>query len=134
VKQLLRNADLVVLFVALPVFLIASISLWAWGAIAVAWLSQRIVNNVLVRRAQQAGADVGREMNFVAVGVVSRAWIPGIAALLVGLLTEREVGLAAVILAIAVFTIHFITSLVLRANSASPSPRTSVQYPTEGQS
>lgn len=133
-KQLLRNADLVVLFVALPVFLVADISLWAWIAIAVAWLAQRIVNNVLVRRAQRAGADVGREMNFVAVGVVSRAWIPGIAALLVGLLTEREVGLAAVILAIAVFTIHFITSLVLRAGSGSPSPGTSVQYPTEGQS
>jgi hypothetical protein len=134
VKPLLRNADLLVLFVALPVFLVADISLWAWVAVAVAWIAQRVVNNILVRRAQQDGADVGREMNFVAVGVVSRAWLPGIAALLVGLLTEREVGLAAVILAIAVFTIHFITSLVLRASSAPASPRTTVQYPTEGQS
>ncbi|MBF6618617.1 MAG: hypothetical protein ITG02_00115 [Patulibacter sp.] len=132
--KLLRNADLLVLFVALPVFLVASISLWAWVAVAVAWIAQRVVNNVLVRRAQKDGADVGREMNFVAVGVVSRAWLPGIAALLVGLLTEREVGLAAVILAIAVFTIHFITSLALRASSASAPSRTTVQYPTEGQS
>jgi hypothetical protein len=132
--KLLRNADLLVLVVALPVFLVADISLWAWVAVAVAWIAQRVVNNILVRRAQRDGADVGREMNFVAVGVVSRAWLPGIAALLVGLLTEREVGLAAVILAIAVFTIHFITSLVLRASSASASPRTTVQYPTEGQS
>ncbi len=132
--KLLRNADLVVLFGALPVFLIGGISLLAWGAIAVAWIAQRLVNNALVRRSQRAGADVGRELNFVAVGVVSRAWLPGIAALLVGLLTDREVGLAAVILAIAVFTVHFITSLALRSASSPASPRASVQYPTEGQS
>jgi hypothetical protein len=134
VVKLLRNADLVVLFGALPVFLVADVSLLAWVAVAVAWIAQRLVNNALVRRSQRAGADVGRELNFVAVGVVSRAWLPGIAALLVGLLTDREVGLAAVILAIAVFTVHFITSLALRSASVPSPARTPVQYPTEGQS
>jgi hypothetical protein len=130
--RLARSLDLIVLALALVVFVVADLPILAWVAIAVAWIAQRVVNQALVARAEAEGRDAGRALNFVAVGVVSRAWIPGIAALLVGLLTDRETGFAAVVLAVVVFTVHFVTSLVLHANGgAYPAP---VQHPSEGQS
>lgn len=127
-----RFLDLVVLLLALVVFVAAGLPILAWVAVAVAWIAQRVVNAYLVARAEAEGKDAGRALNFVAVGVVSRAWIPGLAALLVGLLTDRETGFAAVILAVVVFTVHFVTSLVLHANNGGrPAP---VQHPSEGQS
>jgi hypothetical protein len=130
--RLARSLDLVVLALALVVFVVAGLPILAWVAVAVAWIAQRVVNQALVARAEAEGKDAGRALNFVAVGVVSRAWIPGIAALVVGLLTDRETGFAAVLLAVVVFTVHFVTSLVLHANSgARPVP---VQHPSEGQS
>lgn len=129
--RLARSLDLVVLALALVVFVVADLPILAWVAVAVAWIVQRVVNQHLVARAEADGRDAGRALNFVAVGVVSRAWIPGIAALVVGLLTDRDTGLAAVVLAIVVFTVHFVTSLVLHAKSgARPVP----VHPSEGQS
>jgi hypothetical protein len=129
--RLARSLDLVVLAIALVVFVALGLPILAWVAVAVAWIIQRVVNQALVARAEADGRDAGRALNFVAVGVVSRAWIPGIAALVVGLLTDRDTGLAAVVLAIVVFTVHFVTSLVLHAKSAQrPVPA----HPSEGQS
>lgn len=131
-KLLVRSLDLVALALALVVFVVAGLPILGWVAVAVAWIAQRVVNAALVARAEQEGRDAGRALNFVAVGVVSRAWIPGIAALLVGLLTDRDTGLAAVVLAVVVFTVHFVTSLVLHANSGQR--RVPIQHPSEGQS
>jgi hypothetical protein len=130
--KLARSLDLIVLALALVVFVVAGLPILAWVAIAVAWIAQRVVNQILVARAEAEGKDAARALNFVAVGVVSRAWIPGIAALVVGLLTDRETGFAAVVLAVVVFTVHFVTNLVLHADHGGR--QVPVQHPSEGQS
>ena len=79
---------------------------------AVAWIATRIAGALLERsaRGRSARAQVG--LNFGAM--MGRAWILGIAILVVGLAGDREDGLMAALLALVAFTVYLGTSLVLR--------------------
>lgn len=97
----LRYLDLVVLALALPVFIVASLPLVGYAALAAAWLLQRVVQVSAERQARRALAEGVRKsaVGLLAGAVLVRLWIVTLGILLVGLLGDREDGLAAAILA-----------------------------------
>lgn len=110
--RLVRNLDLVVLALALPVFLLAGLSLAGYAAMAVIWLAQRALGVVLQGRAD-ASDDPRTVVGLLAGGSMARAWLTALAILATGLVDERA-GLAAVLLALVLFTTHFATRLLER--------------------
>jgi hypothetical protein len=105
----LRYADLVLLGLALPVFLLAELPLLGYAAAAAAWLAQRWLQGWADRR---VAGDLAAGERRAAIGVkawstLGRVWLVAAAVLAVGLLAEREDGLAAAVLAAALFTVQF---------------------------
>lgn len=107
----LRYADLGVLALALPLFLVAGLPLLGYAAAAGAWLAQHAVLVAAQRRATDALRRGDRRVAIGTVGAATlgRVWIVTLAILLVGLLGEREDGLAAALLSLVLVTTHFAT-------------------------
>ena len=121
-----RNLDLVLLALALPVFLIAGLPLLGWLTAAVVWGLWRFVGEWSDRRANAAAAEGDpRKMAGIAAGsMIGRGWLMGLILLGVGLGTgDDEVGLSAALLAVALFTIHFTFKIILRPDEPH-GPRT----------
>lgn len=100
-------ADLALLAAALPVFVIADWPLLGYAAAAVAWLAQRAALAYAERRtaASLAAGDRRDAFRTTAVSTLGRVWLVSFAVLMVGLLADREAGLAAAILVAALFTV-----------------------------
>jgi hypothetical protein len=101
--------DLVLLAAALPVFLVADLPMLAYGVIAVVWLASLGVE-LLGRRTAQRRLEAGDRraaMGLTAATGLGRVWLVTLSVLLVGVLDERETGLAAAVLAAILFTAHF---------------------------
>ena len=105
---LLRYADLALLALALPVFVLADLPLVGYAAIAAAWLVQHAMLAWADRASAAALArgERNRAMGIVGGTTLGRVWLVSLAILLVGLLGEREDGLAAAVLAFALVTVH----------------------------
>lgn len=103
----LRYADLVLLAVALPIFVVAGWPLLGYAVGAAAWLVARAIELVAERRvsADLAGGERRHAMGVMAFAMLGRVWILALAVLIVGL-SEREAGLAAALLALALFSVH----------------------------
>jgi hypothetical protein len=115
----LRNLDLVLLALALPIFLIADLPLLGWVTALVIWALWRGIGEWAERRA--AAATTPKETAGWAAGsMVGRGWLLGLILLGSGLATEREVGLSAAVLVFVIFTIHFTLKIMLRP--AEPQP------------
>jgi hypothetical protein len=105
---LLRYADLLLLAVALPIFLAADWPLLGYAVAAAAWLVQHAILAVADRAsaASLARGDRRRALGIVASATLGRVWLVALAILLVGVLGEREDGLAAAVLCLALVTVH----------------------------
>jgi len=103
-----KYVDLLALLVALAVFLIGDLPLLGYAVAAAVWLLQRGIQVLAQRRMKQELAAGNRQkaMGFVAGSTLGRVWLMATAVLLVGI-AERESGLAAAILLLALFTISF---------------------------
>lgn len=103
-----KYVDLLALLIALAVFLIGDLPLLGYAVAAAVWLLQRGVQVLAQRRMKQELAAGNRQkaMGFVAGSTLGRVWLMATAVLLVGI-AERESGLAAAILLLALFTISF---------------------------
>jgi hypothetical protein len=104
----IRYADLILLALALPVFLLAGLPVIGYAVCACAWLVGRWMHIAAERR---AAASLGRgqrknAMGTLAAATLGRVWLLTMAILLVGL-ADREAGLAAAVLAAAVVTLYF---------------------------
>jgi hypothetical protein len=108
----LRYVDLAVLAVALPVFLVAGLPLLGWAGVTVAWLFQRAVHGLLLRRAE-ASRSPGSALGLLSVSLIGRVWFLALAVLAIGLI-EREAGLAAAVLTAVVFQVWFTAFIVGR--------------------
>jgi hypothetical protein len=119
----LRYADVLVLAAALPVFIAAGLPLLGYGVIAVAWLAQHAVLAYAEGRAREALGRGDRRSALGAVGIstFARLWLVTATILAVGLIAEREDGLAAAILAVVLVTFHLGAVAVAR-----------IAYPREG--
>ena len=112
--DVLRNIDLLVLLVALPVFILAGAPLIAWFVAGGAWIAGRIGMELAARRRRAALAASNRNaaLGVTAMAVMGRVWLLALAILLVGLLYDREAGLAAAVLALALVTAHLCASFL----------------------
>jgi hypothetical protein len=104
----LRYADIGLLIVALPIFLVAGWPMLGYAVCAAAWVAQHGVLAAAERssRAALAAGDRRRALGITAAATLGRLWLVTLAILLVGLLAEREDGLAAAVLTLALVTVH----------------------------
>jgi hypothetical protein len=109
----LRWLDLVVLALALPIFVLADLPLAGYFAGAAAWLVQRAIQVVLERRAR-ASEDPRTVVGITAASMIGRGWLVALTIFGVGMAADREDGLAAAVLVIALFTVYFTVSMILR--------------------
>lgn len=108
---ILRHLDLFLLVLALPVFVAADWPLLGYGVAAAAWIAQRLVLAYTRRRTQRSLAAGDRRDAFktTAISGLGRVWLISVCALLVGLVADREDGLAAALLLVALFTVQLVT-------------------------
>ncbi len=106
--MLVRYADLALLALALPLFLAAGLPLLGYAAAAAAWLAQHAILAFADRASAAAlgRGDRNRALAIVGGSTLGRVWLVTLAILLVGLLGEREDGLAAAVLTLALVTVH----------------------------
>ena len=115
----MRYADLVLLALALPLFVLADWPLLGYAVAAGAWLVQRGIIFIVDRRvaaALQAG-DRRTAMGFTGASALGRVWLLALAVLLVGLLGEDRDGLAAALLLVLLFTVQLGTAALPRLAS-----------------
>lgn len=112
-----RYLDLLALVIALPVFIAAGFPMLAYTVIAAVWLVQLGIERYAERRslAELAGGNRRGAMGWVAAMTLGRVWLVVTAVLLVGLLATRDDGLAAALLAVVLFTLHFVCRFIARA-------------------
>ncbi|MFN8161169.1 MAG: hypothetical protein U0R52_09050 [Solirubrobacterales bacterium] len=103
---MVRHADLVILALALPAFLIAGWPMLGYAVIAAAWLAQAALQTAAERRSARALAEGDRRsaLGLIAGSTLGRVWLVTISILLVGGLAEREDGLAAALLGVVLVT------------------------------
>jgi hypothetical protein len=119
--RLVRHADLVVLAIALPVFVVASLPILGYAVVAAVWIAQSAVQVALERRALRA--SVRRNAIAVLAGsLLARLWLVMLAVLVVGLAAGREVGLSAAVLTAVLFSFHLAGEAFFRLLSP-PEPR-----------
>jgi len=111
----LRYVDLVLLALALPAFIVAGWPLLGYAVAAAAWLIQRGIDALATRRVKSSMASGDRRtaMGVMGAATLGRVWLIALAVLLVGL-AEREAGLAAALLSLALFTVFLGTRVVDR--------------------
>lgn len=108
----LKQLDLVLLALALPLFLLADLPLLGWGAGAVAWLAQKGVQLALARKA--TASDDPRVVVGVTVGgTIARGWLIAIVIFAAGS-SQNSAGLAAAVLVVVLFTTYFTVGMFTR--------------------
>ncbi len=107
-----RYLDLILLAIALPVFVVAGLPLLGYAAAAAAWLAQRALQHVLNARAV-ASDDPRTVAGLLTASMIGRGWLMALSIFGVGMY-EREAGLAAAVLAIALFTTYFTAQIFVR--------------------
>jgi len=115
--RILRNLDLIVLALALPVFVAAELPLLGWAAATVAWVASRVVQTLAERRAAASG-NRRVAMGARAATLMGRLYLVGLTVLAAGIV-EREAGLAAGILSVLVFTVYFTTLFIVKPLEAA---------------
>lgn len=103
-----RYADLGLLALALPIFLVAGWPMIGYAAAAAAWIAQHAILVYSERRSAAALREGDRRtaLGAVAAATLGRAWLVAAAILVTGLAADREDGLAAAILCAALVTAH----------------------------
>ena len=128
---ILRYLDLVLVALALPIFLAAGFPLLGWGVASGAWLLQRGLQSYLDHRAE-ASDDPRAVVGLLAGSMIARGWLVAIAVFLVGVLGERQAGLAGAVLVIALFTVYFTMRMILRPFDVAPGLDTASGLDTAG--
>lgn len=111
--SVLRNLDLVLLALALPVFLLAGLPLLGYATGLVIWLMWRTIGAYAERKAVET-TDVGRMAAITTGSMIGRGWLMGLTLIAVGLSAGDDVGLSAALLCVLLFTTSFTTKLVAR--------------------
>jgi putative exporter of polyketide antibiotics len=101
-----RYGDLVLLAVALPVFIVAGWPLLGYAVAGGAWVATRGIQYLAARRVHRSMASGDRRaaLGIMGAATLARVWLIALAVLIVGLI-DREAGLAAALLSVALFTL-----------------------------
>ena len=103
----MRYADLLLLALAFPLFLLAGWPMLGYAVAAAAWLAQHAIQLFAESRSRRALAAGERKtaLGLLAGATLGRVWLVTLSILLVGGLGEREDGLAAALLCVALVTL-----------------------------
>jgi hypothetical protein len=107
-----RYLDVVVVVLAAPFVLLMGAPALGYVVAGTTWIASRILGAYIQRAARGKSAKTQLSLNFAVL--IGRAWLLGIAILVVGLAGDREDGLVAALLALVAFTIYFATTLIIR--------------------
>ncbi len=108
-----RLVDVLVLVLALPVFVAAGWSLFAWAGVTAVWLFQRGIQTLIQRRARVA-TNPRTSLGLMTVSLMGRIWFLMFAVLAIGLI-DREAGLPAAVLTAVTFQAWFTGFMVSRS-------------------
>ena len=117
VLTFLLYLDLFALALALPLFLVAGFSMLGYAVAAGAWIIQRVVREIVQRRAE-AATDVRTSVGLTAASMLIRGWLVAFALFAVGL-SDNEAGLAAAVLFLFLFSIFFTMQAIVRPHGTS---------------
>jgi len=120
---ILRNLDLVLVVVALPVFLVADWPIAGYLAGAGAWIVQRLIAQYATRKAKETD-DLRKMAGIMTGSMIGRGWLVALTILIVGLAVSDEAGLAAAVLFVVVFTVSFTAGIILRPFDTPHQPTT----------
>jgi hypothetical protein len=110
--RILRNLDLIVLALAVPVWVVAQLPLLGWAAASGAWLASRALQSFAERRALETGKRQVA-MGARAASLVGRLYLVGLTVLGAGAI-DREAGLTAAVLSVLAFTTWFMSLLIVK--------------------
>jgi hypothetical protein len=110
---LLRNLDLLLAGLALPVFLLADLPLAGWITGAGVYAAQRAIATLTTRRAA-ASDDARTTVGLMAGSMIGRGWLVALTIFAVGVTVGDKAGLSAAVLFIALFTVYFTMNMILR--------------------
>src|SRR4051794_18772913 len=110
--RVLRNVDVLVLALALPLFVVAGWPILGWVTGAGVWALQRLISDLAVRKAE-ASDDPRTKVGLLAGSMIGRGWLVAGIILAVGL-SNNDAGLSAAVLFLAVFTLQFTMTLAMR--------------------
>ncbi|GAC1437511.1 MAG: hypothetical protein NVSMB51_11720 [Solirubrobacteraceae bacterium] len=113
----LKQLDIVLLALALPLFLLADLPMLGWGAGAAAWLAQRGLQALLARRAT-ASDDPRVVVGLTVGGTIARGWLIAIMIFAAGS-AQNSAGLAAAVLVVILFTAYFMVGMFTRPFQAN---------------
>jgi hypothetical protein len=111
--RVLRNLDVVILVVALPVFIAASLPLLGWAVTTVTWLAARFFQGYLENRALGKGTRQAA-LGARAASLIGRLYLVTLGVFVAGLI-DRKAGVAGGGLAVVVFTTYFVTLFITHA-------------------
>jgi hypothetical protein len=107
----IRNFDLVLLALALPLFVVAGLPLLGYATGLVIWVMWRSIGALAERKAA-ATKDLGRMAAIATGSMIGRGWLMGLGLLGAGLAAGDHVGLSAAVLCVVLFTVSFTTRFV----------------------
>lgn len=110
---LLRNLDLLVAALALPLFLLGDLPIAGWIAGAGVYAAQRAIGAFTTRRAA-ASDDARTTVGLMAGSMIGRGWLVALTIFAVGVTVGDSAGLSAAVLFIALFTVYFTVNMILR--------------------
>jgi hypothetical protein len=110
---LLRNLDIVLAVMALPIALLLGAPVLGTLVGAGVWVVQRLIE-LAVARVAKTKESVKVAIGYNLGAMVGRAWLVALSILAVGIAAEREDGLAAAVFVFVAFTVYFANSLLAR--------------------
>lgn len=115
-----RYLDLIVLVMVLPIFLLTGLPMLGYGAAALAWGVQRLIQALVARRAS-ASTEPKVVVGLTGASMLGRGYLVALTILGTGLI-ERKAGLAAAILVVVLYTIYLSITLLMRPFDAPRRP------------
>jgi hypothetical protein len=117
-----RNLDLVLAILVLPIFLLGDLPIAGWITGAGVYAAQRALATFTARKAV-ASDDTRTIVGLMAGSMIGRGWLVALTIFAVGVTVSDEAGLSAAVLFLALFTVHFTMQMILRPfEKESPRP------------
>jgi hypothetical protein len=107
-----RYLDVALVLLAAPFVVLVDLPVLGYVVGAGAWLTSRVVEFLLERRA--ARAQVRGALGLKFASMLGRTWLIGLAIVVVGVAAERQDGFTAAVVCLIAYTIHLATQLILR--------------------
>ncbi len=107
--RIAKTIDLWLVGLALPFFLVAGLPILGWVTAAGIWIAQRLVQAYFRKRVSSMD-EPRRVTGTIVISTMIRAWGSAAVVLAVGI-RDEQVGLSAVVMIMALFSVYFAGSL-----------------------